>query len=168
MSESTLPKPLPLTVFTAATAPGIYSWSSFDSKLEARLRFSHRAYVRAPGAPNKGPRGKVPYITIGTTNDQQNQQYDSNETVSHKEGVKLPATMGDSTLIAKTLVEIGELEDLNAGLDPMRRAQDLMIRTLIEERIYWFSVRSPLFRYPPVSPLDAAPESPTLHLLPRR
>ncbi len=49
--------------------------------------------------------------------------------------------VGDSAMIIKTLVERGWLEDLNKGLGDVQRAGDVLIRALVEERIYFLGVR---------------------------
>lgn len=49
--------------------------------------------------------------------------------------------VGDSAMIIKTLVERGWLEDLNEGLGDVQRAGDVLIRALVEERIYFLGVR---------------------------
>ena len=148
-SSSTTP-PLPITVHTAATKPLTYSWSSFDNKLEARLRFSHRPYTRAQGSPRSAPRGKVPYARIGPLDAKnagpekgvQDEDEDEDEGLGEvrekveKEGV----TMGDSTLITRTLIQMGELGDLNAGLNGVQKGMDLMVRALVEEKIYFIAV----------------------------
>ncbi|KAI9875946.1 MAG: hypothetical protein M1830_007691 [Pleopsidium flavum] len=138
---STTAPGLPLTVYTGATRPGIYSWSPFDIKIEARLRFSHRAYSVHKGSPPKGPRGKIPYARIGHDGGQttQNDPKDYGQ-----DGGERSITLGDSTLITRKLIALGELEDLNAKLSPVQKAQDLTIRALLEEKMYFIGVRAPI------------------------
>lgn len=49
--------------------------------------------------------------------------------------------MGDSTLIVKALTERGLLPDLNAALSPAQRAEDLALRALLEEKLYFYGMR---------------------------
>jgi len=39
-------------------------------------------------------------------------------------------------------VEEGRLEDLNAKLSPTERAMDLAIRALLEDKLYFYQVRT--------------------------
>lgn len=100
-----------------------YVWSPFVTKLEARLRFGGLSYYTEVGSPFSGPRGKIPYIVM-----------------SKPDSTEPPKTLGDTTLITAKLVEDGVMEDLNAGLDPAEKAQDLALRALLEEKLYWYQV----------------------------
>jgi len=95
-------------------------WSPFVVKLEARLRFAGVPYKAAAGTPREAPRGKVPYIQLG--ND--------------------PALIGDSTIIIRTLIDQGVIPDLNKELSGEEKARDLAIRALLEDKLYFFLVRS--------------------------
>lgn len=165
-STTTPPDPLSITVHTAATKPNIYSWSPFDIKLEARLRFSQRAYTVQKGFPAKGPRGKVPYVRIGPDVKDKDPKRNSADAGngSGREGrgkEEEGLVMGDSTLITRKLIEMGELEDLNGSLSPVQKAQDLMLRALLEQKIYFIMVSPPnLFSSFPAS----LPHPPTLAL----
>lgn len=105
------------------TYPG-FAPSPFVSKLEARLRFSNVSYTAGSEGPFKAPRGKIPFVVM-TKTDSTGQPLG--------ESVKL----GDSRLIADHIVNEGVAEDLNARLLPAMRFQDLAIRGLLEERLYW-------------------------------
>ncbi|CAI6090091.1 hypothetical protein V2G26_006427 [Clonostachys chloroleuca] len=107
-----------LTLFRGSPATNTYVWSPFVTKLEARLRFEDVSYKLAVGSPKSAPRGKIPYIQLG--GDEK---------------------LGDSTLIIKQLVANDLLSDLNAKLSPTERAQDLAIRALLEEKLYFYTVR---------------------------
>jgi glutathione S-transferase len=111
-----------LTVFGDPKV-GAYSWSPFVTKLEARLRYGHLPYSRQPGSPLKSPKGKIPYVRI-------------------EEGDGKSSLISDSTLIARTLIKSGAIEDLNADLSPSQAAQDLAIRALIEDKLYFLTVRT--------------------------
>ena len=54
--------------------------------------------------------------------------------------------MGDSDLIARKLIDLGEVDDFNAELSAAQKAQDYMLRILVEEKIYYFGVCLDLFR----------------------
>lgn len=98
-----------------------YVWSPFVNKLEARLRFDKVAYKIGSGSPKSAPKGKLPYIEVELN------------------GTK--TSIGDSTLIANSLIENGTLTDFNAKLSPVQEAQDAAIRALLEDRIYFFGMR---------------------------
>ncbi|RYP43990.1 hypothetical protein DL768_009502 [Monosporascus sp. mg162] len=114
-SSQALPK---LTVYRGFDWPGRYTWSPFVNKLETRLRLAGVPYVAAPGSVRQAPMGKIPYVDLGNGE-----------------------TMGDSTLITRRLVGDGVLPDLNAGLSPAQKAQDLALRALMEDKIYFYGVR---------------------------
>lgn len=109
-----------ITVFRGFPEKGCYTWSPFVTKLEARLRFGNVSYNVDVGSPLKSPRGKLPYITL--ERDGQSQ------------------SISDSTLIAKTLIESGYLEDLNCRLSPVEKAQDLSLKALLEDKLYFYQV----------------------------
>ncbi len=48
--------------------------------------------------------------------------------------------VGDSALIAKHFQDIGVAEDLNGRLDAAGKAQDMALRALMEDRLYFFNV----------------------------
>jgi hypothetical protein len=87
-------------------------------KLEARLRFAGVSYVTECGSTRTAPKGKIPYLEC-------------------REG-----TLGDSTLIIKQLVEWERLPDLNSGLASAAKAHDLALRALLEDKLYFYHVRS--------------------------
>ncbi|EFY88372.1 glutathione S-transferase [Metarhizium acridum CQMa 102] len=87
-----------LTVFRGSPPKNAYVWSPFVTKLEARLRFSGVPYRLGGGSPRSAPRGKIPYVEVAGPGP----------------GGE-PRTMGDSTLIIRSLVEAGALPDAVAG-----------------------------------------------------
>ncbi|KAJ5089206.1 hypothetical protein N7532_007890 [Penicillium argentinense] len=107
-----------ITVFRGFPEKGCYTWSPFVNKLEARLRFDNIAYKVDTGSPLKAPRGKVPYITL-------------------ERDVKTES-LGDSALITKSFIEAGSLTDLNARLSPVEKAQDLALKALLEDKLYFY------------------------------
>lgn len=106
-----------ITVFRGGPATNIYTWSPFVTKLEARLRFANVSYKLGVGGPQSAPKGKIPYIQVGDK------------------------TTGDSTMIIKDLTAAGTLPDLNAKLSRADRAQDLALRALLEEKLYFYGAR---------------------------
>ncbi len=115
-----------LTLYRGWDSPGVYVWSPFVTKLEARFRIAGLAYQSESGSALKAPKGKVPYVAItekGTTRDPE-------------KSLLYP----DSTLITDKLVEEGLLEDLNSKLSPTARAHDAGLRALLEEKLYFFQV----------------------------
>lgn len=112
-----------IVLYRGFPASNAYIWSPFVTKLEARLRFAGLKYRADQGSFSKAPRGKIPYVEI-----------------TH-EGQRAPVSLGDSTMIARHLVEDGLCEDLNARLSPAGRAQDASIRALLEDKLYFYQVR---------------------------
>jgi len=100
-----------------------YVWSPFVTKLEARLRFADLAYKTDQGAPPKGPRGKMPYLVINKNSD------------------AAPETISDTSLISQKLVNDGLVKNLNGELTAAEKAQDLAIRALLEDKLYFYQVR---------------------------
>ncbi|KAG8163561.1 hypothetical protein KVR01_006858 [Diaporthe batatas] len=103
---------------------GTYVWSPFVVKLEARLRFANVPYTTGAGGPRGAPKGKIPYVEF-------QQPQAGGGTVQ----------MGDSTLIARHLVDEGVLPDLNGKLSPEDRARDLATRALLEEKLCFYHTR---------------------------
>ncbi|KAL8936879.1 MAG: hypothetical protein Q9216_004704 [Gyalolechia sp. 2 TL-2023] len=108
-----------LTIFRGFPTTAAYCWSPFATKLEARLRFAGLSYKKDIGAPPKGPRGKIPYLFVEEKNG-------ASETVA------------DSNLISEKLVANGMAEDLNAKLTPAEKAQDMAVRALLEDKVYFY------------------------------
>lgn len=102
-----------LTLFRGSPPTNNYVWSPFVTKLEARLRLASVPYTLGGGSPLNAPRGKIPYVDI----DGQ--------------------MMGDSTFIIKDLVQRGVIKQ-HETVTPVQKAQDLAIRALMEEKVYWY------------------------------
>lgn len=117
-----------LTVYRGHTSPGVYIWSPFVSKLEARLRFGGVSYHTEAGSLSKAPKGKIPYAT-----------YDPKESDT-KTTPPSPLVLPDSTFIIRKLVDDGVLEDINAKLSPTEKAHDLALRALLEDKLYFTQV----------------------------
>lgn len=113
--------PISLTVFRGFPDKGCFVWSPFVTKLEARLRFGNISYRTEPGSIPQAPRGKVPYVSIDRGNGN-------------------CEIFADSALITRALIESGDLEDLNSYLTASSRLQDLSIRALLEDKLYFYQV----------------------------
>lgn len=122
---SHLKLPLDITLYRGLPGSGIYIWSPFVTKLEARLRFAGIAYRTEVGSFSKAPKGKVPYISISSKTDS---------------GSQAPVILADSTLIVQRLVEDGVSDDLNAKLSPTEKALDLAVRALLEDKLSFYQV----------------------------
>ncbi|KAI1324364.1 hypothetical protein F5Y16DRAFT_308370 [Xylariaceae sp. FL0255] len=109
-----------ITLYRAFQEKGIYVWSPFVTKLEARLRFGGLSYTAGVGSPRGAPKGKIPYIDFRADNNAETE------------------VIADTTLITKTLCERGVLADLNAALSPVARAHDLALRALLEEKLVFY------------------------------
>lgn len=107
-----------LTIFRGIGSPGRFTWSPFVTKLEARLRFDNISYSVAGGTPLSAPRGKLPYVELGTQ-----------------------SPTGDTTLVIDKLIQDGIIGDLNAALSPVQRAHDVAIKALMEDKLYFYNVR---------------------------
>lgn len=108
-----------LTLFRGSLPTNAYVWSPFVTKLEARLRFASKPYVLDVGGPRSAPKGKIPYIQFPPE--------DGGE------------SLGDSTFIIRHLASDDVITDLNAALMPVQRAQDLAIRALMEDKVYFYN-----------------------------
>jgi hypothetical protein len=110
-----------LTVYRGFAVGNHYVWSPFVCKLEARLRLAGVPYSQAQGNPKSAPRGKIPYVDVASDGRPSEQ-------------------MGDTTLIIRSFIDNGVLTDLNAGLTPVLRAQDLAVKALLEDKVYFYQV----------------------------
>jgi hypothetical protein len=85
-------------------------------------------YTVQLGSLTESPKGKLPYIRISEGKD------------------TTGSLLSDSTCITKTLIEGGVIDDLNDDLRPAQKAVDLTIRALLEDKIYFITVRRLLWR----------------------
>lgn len=128
-----------LTLYRGFPSSAAYVWSPFVTKLETRLRFGGLTYKTEQGAPPKGPRGKIPYLAISKNAD------------------SAPETVSDTALISEKLVADGLAEDLNGKLTAVEKAQDLALRALLEDKLYFYQA-SPAPRLPRIpSPICSYP-----------
>lgn len=117
-----------ITLYRGFPVTNKFTSSPFVSKLELRLHVDRVKHIVAEGSAISAPRSKIPYVALSKRND------DGGNTE------KTPATLGDSTLIIQKLMRDGVLGDLNAHLSPTQKAQDLALRGMLEDRLYWFHV----------------------------
>jgi hypothetical protein len=122
--SSHLKSPPAITLYRGFKGNGVYVWSPFVNKLEARFRLAGLPYLTDSGSPMQGPKGKIPYISISSPLS------------------PTPRFLGDSTLIIEKLVEESELPDLNAKLSPKEKVMDLAVRALLEDKLYFYQVSS--------------------------
>lgn len=122
-----------ITVFAGRHESGCYNWSPFVNKLQARLRFASVAYDITASSLSQAPKGKIPYIGLSSDTS----RGDSKPT-------EPPTLLGDTDLITKHLMEIGDLPNLNEVLAPVELAQDLALRALLEDKIYFMQVMAEL------------------------
>ncbi|UNI17755.1 hypothetical protein JDV02_004075 [Purpureocillium takamizusanense] len=111
-----------ITVFRGSPPTNAYVWSPFVTKLEARLRFDGVPYKLGGGSPPSAPKGKIPYIEV-----------------HHGDAAK--DSLGDSGLIIRALVDNGVLRDVNEALTPVQKTRDLAMRSMMEDRVYFYGVR---------------------------
>jgi len=98
-----------------------YGYTAFCTKLYFRLRHGGLPYETAKGTRGQAPKGKMPYARFEKTGE----------------------LMGDSSLITQRLIDDGKLEELNAGLAPEQRAADFCLRSMVDDRMYYLTVRQP-------------------------
>ncbi|KAL1868805.1 hypothetical protein Plec18167_008110 [Paecilomyces lecythidis] len=129
-----------LTLYRGWLEPGRYVWSPFVIKLEARLRFAGVRYDIKAGSAREAPRGKIPYVEIRQRGSDSATSAGTVTTAAvDGDGPSCSTTLADSTLIIKHLVERGILPDINAqASSPTVRAQDLAIRALLEDKLYFY------------------------------
>jgi Glutathione S-transferase N-terminal domain len=113
-----------ITVYRGFPTTPTHVWSPFTIKLEARLRFAGLSYTIEQGSPKTGPRGKIPYIGIRSTNAISDVELHS-----------------DTQLISDLLKENGLVPDLNEALSPAENAIDLALTALLEDKLYFYNVR---------------------------
>jgi hypothetical protein len=109
-----------LTVYTIDHDHKAYSFTPFVTKLHFRLRYGRLPYDDGKFSRAESPKGKIPYVKFNETGE----------------------LMGDSALITRKLIEMGKLGDLNAKLSREDKAKDYCLRSTIEEKLYYFVVRS--------------------------
>lgn len=114
--------PPEVKLFRGFPVSNSYVWSPFVCKLETRFRLGGLKYNLDVGSPIKAPKGKIPYVEVTES------------------GSTKPTILSDSTVIARDLVAEGALLDLNSALSPSEKAQDLAIRALLEDKLYFYQV----------------------------
>lgn len=114
-----------LRLFRGAFDAGRFVSSPFVTKVEFRLRLAGVPYVTDAGNPWNGPKGKIPFLEV------------------HESDEAAPQMLGDSALIIRHLMDNDLLDDLNASLSQAEKAQDLGLRALLEDKLYFYHVGSP-------------------------
>lgn len=112
-----------LVVYRGFPERGVYVWSPFVTKLEARLRFARVSYRIETGSTQQAPRGKIPYVSL-----------------SHADDTTEPIVLADSQLISDALVDEGILPRLNTGLSPAESALDAAVKALVEDKLSFYNV----------------------------
>jgi hypothetical protein len=115
-----------LTLFRGLPDRGKYAGSPFTTKLEFRLRHARLPYSVEAGSVKTAPKGKIPYVDLGALVDE--------------DGSEGSAQMGDSTFIIQRLLGMGKIPDLNGELTAGQKLEDLAIRALLEEKLYFYLV----------------------------
>lgn len=128
-----------ITLFRGWRDPGRHVWSPFVVKVEARLRFAGVKYVADAGSPLHAPKGKIPYLEYRGPLPSDAVDASSIRQDANGESV---ASIADSALIIKTLTRSGVLPDLNAKLSARDVALDFGLRTMLEDRLYFYHVGS--------------------------
>lgn len=100
------------------------SASGFCQKLETFLRASsYTSYTHVATWPNKAPKGKLPYITLVTSKE--------NDPKS-----ATTTTIADSTFIINLLISSGITPDPDAALSPTQKADSRAFQAWLEEFVY--------------------------------
>ncbi|OAL26441.1 hypothetical protein AYO20_10109 [Fonsecaea nubica] len=105
---------------------GVYSWSPFVTKVEFRFRHAGLAYDVEAGSAKVAPKGKIPYVDLGPLQN---------------DGHNGPSLLGDSTLIIQRLLSMGCIPDLNGSLSEQLKLDDLGLRALLEDKLYFYHMR---------------------------
>ncbi|KAB5545474.1 hypothetical protein GE09DRAFT_210555 [Coniochaeta sp. 2T2.1] len=127
-----------ITLFRGWLDPGKHVWSPFVIKIEARLRFARVKYATDRGSPLHAPKGKIPYLEY---HGQLPPDVVDASSIRYDENLEPIVSLADSSLIIKTLTKAGVLPDLNAGLTAQEKTLDLGIRTMLEDRLYFYHTR---------------------------
>jgi hypothetical protein len=112
-----------LILFRGWLDRGTYTWSPFVTKLEFRFRHAKLAYNAESGSAKAAPKGKIPYVDLSAF-----QENDAHG----------PSLMGDSTFIIQHLLSIGRLPGLNESLSDGEKLNDLAVKALLEEKLYFY------------------------------
>ncbi|KIX05751.1 uncharacterized protein Z518_03723 [Rhinocladiella mackenziei CBS 650.93] len=115
-----------LTLFRGWDDKGMYTWSPFVTKVELRCRHAGLPYKVATGAPTSAPKGKIPYVDLSPLQE---------------DASRGPSYLGDSTFIIQRLMSMGHLPDLNSGLSEEQKLDDLALRALLEDKLYFYHMR---------------------------
>ena len=107
-----------LTVLSLDRNHEEYGYTAFCTKLYFRLRHAGIPYDAAMGTRNQAPKSKMPYVRFEETGE----------------------LMGDSSLITQRLIDDGKFADLNGSLAPEQRAADFCLRSMIDDRMYFYTV----------------------------
>ncbi|WP_257448998.1 glutathione S-transferase family protein [Archangium lipolyticum] len=103
-----------ITLACTGSQFGLPEASPYVTKTEIHLRMAGLAYKKVPAMPNASPKGQLPFIE------------DAGELVA------------DSTFI-RAHIERKYGVDLDAGLDPVQRAQAWAIERMLENQLGWVS-----------------------------
>ncbi|OQU97668.1 Glutathione S-transferase, domain-containing protein [Cladophialophora immunda] len=115
-----------LTLARGWPEKGVYSWSPFVTKVEFRFRHAGLAYDVEAGSVKVAPKGKIPYVDLGPLQD---------------EGHNGPSLLGDSTFIIQRLLSMARIQDLNGSLPEQSKLNDLALRALLEDKLYFYHMR---------------------------
>jgi hypothetical protein len=133
-----------ITLFRGWLDPGKHVWSPFVVKVEARLRFAGVRYVTDAGSPLHAPKGKIPYLEC---RGQVPLDAVAASNIAHDGSGDPVVSLADSALIIRTLTQSGVLPDLNANLSAKDKALDFGLRTMLEDKLYFYHVCSSLLTY---------------------
>ncbi len=103
-----------MTLYGAGPQFGLPEASPYVTKTEIHLRMAELPYQKVPAMPDTSPKGQLPYID------------DAGERVA------------DSTFI-RAHIERKYGVELDAGLDPVQRAQAWAIERMLENQLGWVS-----------------------------
>jgi len=106
-----------ITLYGSFPAFGLPQASPFVMKTEVQLKMAEIPYRLERGAPDDGPKGKIPYI------------------------VEAHQKLGDSTFIREHIEKTYGI-DLDRGLTPDMRARSWAIERMLEDHLYWAIVHS--------------------------
>lgn len=129
-----------LIVHRGTDRPGLYAWSPFVTKVEFRLRLSNLPYTCGSEGPASGPKGKVSPRGRHPL-DEQTLTDGKIPWIELSNAGQNPEILSDSSLISRALIEKGLVHDLNAPLTAKERGQDMAIRAMLEDKLFFYNVR---------------------------
>lgn len=118
-------RPCHVVVYRGWPDKGKYTWSPFVTKVEFRCRHAGLRYEAEAGGARGAPKGKIPYVDLSPLQN---------------DAATVPDLLGDSTFIIDRLQSMDCVPNLNVDLTDEQKLDDLAIRALCEDKLYFYHV----------------------------